>query len=189
MKRKGGKGLKYILIFAVCVAVVVLILGNSARLMFPLKYGEYISKYSSRSDVDPFLVLAIIKVESNFDPKAVSSKKARGLMQISEKTGEWGARVLRLGDYKQDSLFDPETNISIGSWYLDVLYKEFNGDTRLVLAAYNGGSGNVNEWLKNRSYSSSGKSLDRIPFRETEQYVGKVMNCRAIYKKLYENAF
>ena len=189
MKRKKYKRLKYILILVLSVAVIVLLLENTSRIMFPVKYKEHVSVYSQKYNVDPFLVLAIIKVESKFDPDAVSSRNARGLMQISLKTGKWGAQVLKLNGYDNDSLFDPETNISIGCWYLNILAKEFGSNTDLVLAAYNGGSGNVNEWLKNKAYSSSGKSLDKVPFKETENYIKKVITNRSMYKKLYESLF
>jgi Soluble lytic murein transglycosylase and related regulatory proteins (some contain LysM/invasin domains) len=189
MKHKKLKRLRYIIIFLLFIALIVLVLDNTAHLMFPLKYKEYITEYSKKNKVDPYLVLAVIKVESNFDPDAVSRKNARGLMQISEKTGAWGAEKLKLESYNAESLFDPETNISLGCWYLNVLSKEFNGNQQLILAAYNGGSGNVNDWLKNEIYSSSGKSLDKIPFKETEIYVKKVQNYLLIYKKLYENFF
>lgn len=189
MKRKILKKSKYILILLISLTVIVLMLNNASRLMFPLKYKEHIIAYSEKYNVDPFLVFAIAKVESNFNSDAVSSKNARGLMQISLKTGKWGAQVLGLDRYNSDSLFEPETNISIGCWYLYVLAEEFDGNTDLVLAAYNGGSGNVNEWLKNKAYSSSGKSLEKVPFKETENYIKKVNNYWSIYKKLYNNSF
>ncbi len=188
-KGKKHTRLKYILVLAVLLTVIVLMLENTSKIMFPVKYKEYVSVYSEKYNVDPYLVLAIIKVESKFDPDAVSPKNARGLMQISLKTGEWGAKTLKLQDYDGESLFDPETNITIGCWYLKVLAEEFNGNTDLMLAAYNGGSGNVREWLKNKEYSSTGESLDKVPFRETDNYVKKVVNYRGIYKKLYENLF
>lgn len=188
MKRYIKKRLKYIFLFAVIIIMAIFILDNAAMLIYPVKYRDLVQHYSERYDLDPYLVLAIIKVESNFKPKAVSPKKARGLMQISEKTGRWGAEKLQLTDYVSEELFDPEINIYIGCWYLSVLYEEF-GDTDLVLAAYNGGSGNVTQWLKDSSLSATGKSLDRIPFKETELYLKKVKNSCEIYKKLYENGF
>ncbi len=176
-----------ILILAVLV-MIIFVLDNAAMLLYPVKFDSLVRKYSEKYDVDPYLVLAIMKVESNFEPDAISHKNARGLMQISEKTGEWGAEKLKLQDYSSERLFEPETNIDIGCWYLSVLYKEFS-NTDLVLAAYNGGSGNVAQWLKNSSLSADGKSLDRIPFKETEQYLKKVHNSYKIYKKLYESEF
>lgn len=180
---------KYLLFFVISFALILIILNNAARIIFPIKYKDYIINYSIKNNIDPYLVFAIIKGESNFDPNAVSPKKAKGLMQISDKTGQWGAQVLKFKNYENKSLFDPETNISIGCWYLNALTREFNNDVDLVLAAYNGGSGNVNEWLKDRDLSISGKSLDKIPFKETENYLKRVKNYHVIYKMLYENSF
>lgn len=188
LKRNIKKRLRFIILFIVILVTIIFVMDNAAMLLYPAKYRNLVQQYSIKYDIDPYLVLAIIKVESNFKPEAVSPKNARGLMQISEKTGNWGAEKLQLMDYTNEGLFDPETNISIGCWYLSVLYGEF-GDTDLVLAAYNGGSGNVAQWLKDSSLSASGKSLDRIPFKETEQYLKKVKNSYKIYKKLYENDF
>lgn len=189
MKKKTRKRLRFIIIFALFLALIVLVLENTAHLLFPLKYREYIVEYSEKYNLDPYLILAVIKTESNFEPDAVSHKNARGLMQITIKTGEWGAGKLKLDNYTPDSLFEPESNIAIGCWYLNELSKQFDGNVQLILAAYNGGSGNVSEWLKNKIYSNSGKKLDKIPFKETEQYIIKVQKNRQIYKKLYEKLF
>ncbi len=171
---------------AVILIVIILILDNVAMSIYPVKYKNLVSKYSELYELDPYLVFSIIKVESSFIPDAVSSKNARGLMQITEKTGNWGAEQLKLTNYSSNELFEPETNIKIGCWYLSVLYNEF-GSTDLVLAAYNGGSGNVSKWLKDTNFSQDGKSLSRIPFKETDKYVKKVKNCYEIYKRLYES--
>ena len=164
-------------------------MGNAGRLLYPVKYIDFVRHYSQKYDIDPYLVMAIIKTESSFKPDAVSPKNARGLMQISERTGRWGAERLKLDNYSNESLFSPEINIFIGCWYLSVLYGEFGNNDELVLAAYNGGSGNVTQWLKDPDLSPDGKSLDKIPFKETEQYLKKVKNSHKIYKKLYENIF
>jgi soluble lytic murein transglycosylase len=166
----------------------VFILYNAGRSLYPLKYEDLVEKYSKRYDLDPFLVMAVIKVESSFRYNAVSQKNARGLMQITEGTGRWGADKLGMKDYSAEMLFEPEANIHIGCWYLNSLYRQF-GDTDLVLAAYNAGSGNVSKWLSDKDLSSDGRVLDRIPFRETERYIKKVKNSYIIYKKLYENKF
>lgn len=187
--RKRNSKLKYLL-FLVFLAMIILFAAQYfSKAMYPVKYREYVLEYSSKFGLDPYLVFAMIKVESDFKPDAVSPKKARGLMQITDKTGAWGAEMLKLEDYAPESLFDPETNINIGCWYMKSLLEQFGNDTDLALAAYNGGSGNVAGWLRDKSLSSTGKSLDRIPFKETENYLKKVGNCRAAYKRLYENGF
>jgi soluble lytic murein transglycosylase len=188
LKQKRKKRLKAILLLITAATLIVLLLDNVAMLIYPVKYDSIVREYSREYKLDPLLVLSIIKTESNFKPDAVSVKNAMGLMQITGKTGKWGAQKLEIANYSSDMLYSPETNIRIGCWYLATLYNQF-GDTDLVLAAYNAGSGNVVEWLKDSRLSSSGKSLERIPFRETEQYLKKVHNSWKIYKKLYENQF
>ncbi len=158
------------------------------RFRYPLEYSDIVEKYSEQYDLDPYLVLAVINVESRFRHDAVSHKNARGLMQITVKTGEWIAGELRIDDYSVDKLFDPEINIMIGCWYLSALYQQF-GDLDLMLAAYNAGSGNVSQWLRNGKYSPDGKRLDNIPFKETEQYLVKVKNTQDMYKRLYKNSY
>lgn len=91
-------------------------------------------------------------------------------MQILDITRDWGAEELNL---KNVDIFDPETNIRLGCWYLSKLYKEF-GKLDLVIAAYNGGSGNVKKWLENNEYSKDGENLHDIPFKQTSKYVEKV---------------
>jgi len=154
--------------------------------MHPLKYREIIEKYSSEYGLDAYLIMAIIKVESNYNKDAVSHKGAKGLMQLTDQTAQWGAQKLGMDDYASDKVYDPETNIKIGCWYLNNLMKEFDNNLSLVLAAYNGGSGNVNKWLNDENLSKSGKTLDKIPFKETEQFIKKVMKEYHIYVKLYK---
>lgn len=154
---------------------------------YPLEYKTYIGQYSKENEIDPYLVAAIINVESRFNKEAVSPKNARGLMQIAEQTGQWGAKELKIEGYSEDSLFSPKENIKIGSWYIKRLQREFDGKLDLILAAYNGGSGNVNKWLKDKECSSDGLSLDKIPFKETENYLKKVKNNYKMYKKIYKD--
>jgi soluble lytic murein transglycosylase-like protein len=119
-----------------------------------IPYGELIYAKSKKYDVDPALVAAVIEQESRFKPRARSHVGAKGLMQLMPRTGRWmGAR----------NLYDPEQNIDAGVKYIKYLDKRFNGDLRKIVAAYNGGEGNV-------------KRYNGIPpFRETRQYVKKVL--------------
>lgn len=151
------------------------------KLFHPRFYKEYVETYSKEFDIDENLVYSVIKVESKFNKKAVSRRNAKGLMQISDITQNWAEEELGL---KDTDIFDPETNIKIGCWYLSKLYKEFN-DLDLVITAYNGGSGNVNKWLKNTDYSHDGSKLHEIPFNETKNYLKKVKENYLVYKELY----
>lgn len=183
---------RIVIITAVIAIAAVLILQHKNILgyLYPLKYDEIILKYSKEFGLDPYLVRALINVESHYNASAESSKDAKGLMQITPQTGKWAAQTLGINNFKEDMLFNPEINIRIGCWYLYSLKQEFKIDNEepdliLLLAAYNGGSGNVRKWLKNKQYSQTGTSLDQIPFKETEQYVKKVMMHYKIYKWIY----
>lgn len=161
--------------FLALVAIVIAIIGviggyeTSQRIKYPVAYSDYILKYADENDLDPYLVMAVIKTESNFVHDA-QSYIAGGLMQLTEETAVWTANKLEVTDY---DYMDPETNIKFGCYYLRHLIDMY-GNIDTALAAYNGGMGNVNEWLSNPEYSSDGVSLDYIPFAETRNYVVKV---------------
>lgn len=173
----------------VCILIVVMILINVsmffAKKVYPLKYSENIFYYSNKYNLDPYLVAAIIKAESNCNSNAVSSKNALGLMQITPETGKWIAGQIKIKDFNIKRLYEPELNISMGCWYLDNLRYEFK-DIELVIAAYNAGRGNVQKWLKNSNHSKDGRNLYNIPFEETDKYVKKVKVNYKIYKFLYD---
>lgn len=157
------------------------------RYFYTLKYNEFISEYSNKYSLDPYLVAALIKAESNFNNNAKSQKDAYGLMQITKETGQWAADEMKISNFNADLLYDPEFNIKMGCWYLNNLKKEFNGNMDVVLAAYNGGRGNVQKWLNNAKHSKDGLNLDYIPFKETDKYVKRVNTNYKIYKFLYLN--
>lgn len=184
-----GKVLKRITVLCVIIVIVYFAFRMYFMINYPLSYQTLIKKYSEKYDVDPYLVAAIINVESKFDKNAVSNKNARGLMQIAPITGKWASEELNIDDFDVEDLFDPELNIMIGSWYLNVLSQEFDNNLQLILAAYNAGSGNVVRWLQNKMYSEDGKSLMIIPFTETKDFVKKVQKNISIYKILYEDEF
>lgn len=175
------------LLLLILAFIVITGAGVVYYISYPLYYKEYIGKYSNENDLDPYLVASIIKVESGYDKDALSPKNAKGLMQITEGTGKWGAEELGIADYENQVLFNPEQNIKIGTWYLRKLREEFGDNNDLILAAYNGGSGNVNKWLDNKDYSKDGIVLEDIPFKETRNYVKKVGKNYKTYKKAYSN--
>ena len=168
------------------VVILSIVIGLIISILTPIGYKDYINKYSNEYDIDPYLIAAIINVESKYNKEAISTKKAKGLMQIGPNTGEWGAKELGIEGYTEEMLFDPELNIRIGTWYLRQLKGQFDSDLRLVLAAYNAGSGNVSKWLVDKNYSYDGIKLSRIPFKETEEYLERVENNYKIYKLVYK---
>jgi len=166
------------------IAFAVLNINTLKQAVMPYKYSEYVTEYSEKYGLDPVLVSAVIKTESNFEAGAVSSKNAYGLMQITEETAQWAAKKMGLKNFDLENLTDPETNIMIGCWYMKNLEEEF-GSTDLVLAAYNAGRGNVREWLDDPQHSSDGETLTDIPFPETASYIKKVRIYYKIYQFLY----
>jgi len=179
---------KKVIIFLITILIVYFsVIFCMKNYLLPIKYESYVEKYSEEYNIDKYLIYSIIKTESNFDKTAESNKGAKGLMQIMDSTGEWGAKEIGINYFLSSMLFDEELNIRIGSWYVNNLMEEFDGNIDLVLAAYNGGSGNVNKWLSDESYSEDGETLSYIPFNETKKYVDKVNITYKLYKYLYED--
>ena len=179
--------LKYIrlLVAVLLIYAAVLNIPNLLKLLYPIEHKEIIIKYGQMHKVDPLLLAALIKTESNFEPRAESRKGAKGLMQITPSTGEWIAKIIGVNNFNEDMLFDPETNIMLGSWYIEHLTNYYKGSFELVFAAYNGGRGNVDKWLKDKNLSSDGFTLDIIPFSETKNYLKKLRKNYNIYKMIY----
>lgn len=154
---------------------------------FPIKHEETVTKYAENYELDPLMVYSIIKIESSFNENAESNKGARGLMQITPSTGEWIAEKLKIEKFDSNDLFLPETNIMMGTWYFNYLIEKFDNDINLAIAAYNAGPGNVQNWLNNENISYNGEELNKIPYKETENYIKKFNNTYEQYKELYEN--
>ena len=157
------------------------------RAQHPLYYADTITAYADAQELDPALVAAVILCESSYNPKAESRLGARGLMQLMPDTAEWVAHKLGEdgADYSIDNLYDPQTNIRFGTWYLGYLSRRFNGDATKIVCAYHAGQGNVDSWLKNPQYSSDGVTLDVIPTQDTATYASRVLRARDIYRKYY----
>jgi len=171
----------------ILLCVILINIKSIFKVFYPIKYQNQIVKYSQKYNVDPHLVAAVIRAESNFDTNAVSSRGAYGLMQIMPDTAVWIAQNMKIQDFNKEKLYDADTNIEMGCWYINNLNVEFGGNIELVIAAYNGGRGNVQKWLINKEYSTDGKTLINIPFKETDKYVKKVKTNYNIYLKLYDD--
>lgn len=184
-QRKKAKGPKAL---AVCLGLLAACLAGlyfGAKAVFPLQYETEIRAWSADYEVDPYLVMGIIRAESSFRTDAVSSAEAMGLMQITETTGKQVASWLELEDFRAEQLFDGACNIRLGTRYVQWLAEQFDGDVKNVLAAYNAGIGTVKGWLADSRYSSDGIHLETIPFRETADFVTRVMTYQSIYRILY----
>ena len=190
-KRKKMKKWKKVLLTLITVIIICKALFLGAVYYggqnYPISYIEEIQKYSSEYGVDPKVVLAIMRVESNFKSDAVSKVNAKGLMQVLPDTAKHVAKLLNI-DVNSLDLNDPETNVKIGTYYLKYLMQNFS-NMNTVYAAYNGGIGNVNTWLKDSKYSSDGVTLYNIPSAEAKNYVKKVNKALKAYEILYGKEF
>jgi soluble lytic murein transglycosylase len=176
-KKKGKVG--YFIAFFVCVALIIGGAFLLYQLKYPIQYEEFIVKYSDEYSLDKTLVCSLINEESSFNTKAVSSRGAIGLMQITPSTGEFIATKLD-EDYAEENLYDPETNIRYGCFYLDYLRTKFV-DEEVYLSAYNAGETTVKLWLANNTLSSDGVTLDTIPYKITREYTQSILNGKKHY--------
>ncbi|MDP3058825.1 MAG: lytic transglycosylase domain-containing protein [bacterium] len=178
---------KYSRHFFLCITLMMglVLFGNSIeKVVYPYPHGELIESYAAAADVDPLLVAAIIYVESGFNTRAVSSKGARGLMQLMPKTAIWLAEEIGEQGFELEKLFDAETNIMLGTFYLSSLLRQF-GSLPVALAAYNGGRGNVKIWLTEKHWTGLRADVAQIPFAETRHYVEKVMRIHEKYQEIW----
>jgi soluble lytic murein transglycosylase len=147
------------------------------RTMYPLKYTATIREVSDENDLDPTFVAGVIYTESRFRPDAESHSGAYGLMQLLPESARFIQRKSGIeGDYR-----DPEVNIRLGTWFLGHLKDRYNGDERLMLAAYNSGEASVDAWVSDEGFDIA----KDIPFKETREYVDKALQAQKTYKELY----
>ena len=166
-------------------ALIILICGIIAFVsVYPVRYQAVVNEYCAEYNLPPELVYAVIHAESKFNESAESPKGAKGLMQLTKGTADWGADELELENYSYDGILEPELNIRLGCWYIAKLNEQFGGDLNLVLAAYNAGSGNVAKWLAEEKYGFDEKNPETIPFSETKNYVARVYNNIKVYQIL-----
>lgn len=188
--RMVNKLLKIIVILLILCAIIYAAFGIFEvhkiviKQIYPKKYSEYVEKYSDEYDVDSLLIYAIIKAESNFKPDVISKSNAVGLMQLMDATAKDMANKLGM-EYKEEDLKNPEINIKLGVKYFSTLYDKYK-NIPISLTAYNAGSGNVNKWISEDIISSDGSNVENIPFRETNNYVRKILRDYEIYKEIYK---
>jgi soluble lytic murein transglycosylase len=156
--------------------------------VYPIQYREEIARAADKYDVDPYLLAAVAKTESGFDPTAVSPVGAIGLMQLMPDTADW---VTGLTSWKGDAdpeLTDPGDSLELGACYLSYLGKTLEGGTRPALAAYNAGQGTVRGWIEAAGGVAS-FGLSDIVFPETRAFVERVEHYWNLYSHIYSDMF
>lgn len=183
------RALQQLFLLVLLVLLVVAVIKAApfvVRQIYPLRYQEIITQQADSLDVDPSLIAAIINVESHWRADAISPKGARGLMQLMPATADWAAEKTGNAGITSSQLLQPELNIKLGTWYIADLLRQFDDSLVVALAAYNGGRGNVRNWLDAGIWNGSIQDIDRIPFGETKRYVQKVIRHYEVYRSLYD---
>ena len=149
-----------------------------------VEYEDLIRTYAAENNIPPAYVASVILAESSYRPEVVSYADARGLMQILPSTAKWIAGKFD-EEYVEGCLFDPETNIKYGCWYLGFLMNRYDGDMECSSSAYHAGQGTVDKWLKDPAISADGKTLDNIPSEATGTYVSRILKYYEKYEEIY----
>ncbi len=155
------------------------------ELLFPLPYRSSLVSYARARDLDPYVVAGLIRQESEFNPQAVSRADAYGLTQVRPGTGRLFARRAGVPRFTSGALFQPVTNLKIGTTVLRSMLDQNNGDLAQTLAAYNAGPNRVIEWLSWKNYREPAEFVESIPFTETRDYVQAVLRNADMYRRLY----
>jgi soluble lytic murein transglycosylase len=153
---------------------------------FPLAHWPSIQRIAQERDLDPYLILALIRQESLFDPSARSPAFALGLMQLLPSTAARVAGRHGMRAPSNEKLFDPEVNLNLGTRYLKDLLQRYSNNWFKAIAAYNAGEAAVDRWEKEIMADDIEEFVERIPYLETRGYVKLVLRNHRIYKKLYE---
>ncbi len=172
------------------LALLVWLFVYSQRLYFkkayPIKFEEYVEKYSQEYDLDPHFVYAVIRTESDFTESATSSVGARGLMQVTEATFDWIKNRLKDKESTFDSMYEAEKAVQYGCYLLSYL-KQTLGSEQNILCGYHAGVNRAKAWLNDDEISKNGQIIyENIPYPDTKQYVDKVMKTYLMYQKLYK---
>jgi soluble lytic murein transglycosylase len=155
------------------------------RALFPQLYWIEVQEAAEQVQLDPFLVLSVIRQESAFNARAVSRSDARGLMQLLPTTGREVSQRLGLEAFRADLLYEPRLNVRLGAHYLGRLAETHRGNLILALAAYNAGPGRVRRWVQDLSTADWDEFVESLPFEETRGYIKSVLRNYGVYQGLY----
>lgn len=151
---------------------------------YPMKYQQDIENYAKEFDVEGALIASVSNAESSFNENAVSFKGAVGLMQLMPSTAQWLAEKLKIS-FDEEKLLEPQYNLRLGSYYLSYLINYF-GNEKVAICAYNAGPNCVKNWLNDKTYSEDGKTLTKIPYTETQNYLNRVYKNYYYYSRKYK---
>jgi soluble lytic murein transglycosylase len=150
-------------------------------LRFPLAHAVHLRAEARKNDLDPSWAAALIRAESAWIARAHSHANARGLMQLLPSTARDEARRLGIRYEGDEALFQPIGNITLGTAHLAQMLRRHGGQTYLATAAYNAGAGAVARWLSQRTPTDPDLWIETIPYRETREYVARILAFSAIY--------
>ena len=176
-----------VIVVLIIAILFVLFKDKLLKMLYPKTYSEIISVYAEEYDVEENLIYALIKAESNFESQAVSNRDAIGLMQIVEETAVDVAKKNNIEintENIEEEILDIDNNINIGTKYLSTLLTQY-GNIEVALAAYNAGIGTVNNWIEKQVIKADGSDIENIPYKETNNYVRKILRDYRIYNELY----
>jgi soluble lytic murein transglycosylase len=170
---------------AMLAAAVLPTLKDAAReFTLPLHHADIIRQQAREKDLPADLIAGVIYAESKFSDQT-SHAGARGLMQVTPATAHAIATRTGGSAFQESDLSDPEVNIRYGTWYLRNLMDHYGGDVVYTLAAYNAGQGNVDRWVADAKAGGGRLRVSSIPFAETRNYVERVLDAKADYRKHY----
>ena len=150
---------------------------------YPLRYSDIVEKYADEYNIDKYLIYAFIKTESGFDPNAKSNADAIGLTQITEETFAWlKLKMCPNEDVVFEDLYDPETSIRFGAYYIHRCLDRYNDHIDTAAAAYHSGWGTVDKLLE----ESGGEYLTEFPYTQMNNYVYKINKAYTAYTQLYK---
>ena len=154
-------------------------------LRFPAAFAAHVWEASWANDVDPLLMLSLMRAESLYRHDAISHAGAVGLLQIMPPTAHRIASLLGERDFRIEQLTEPAVNIRLGTWYLGQLLRRFDGQFPLAVGSYNGGPHNVGRWLRSKVGMSFDEFVEEIAFDESRNYIKRVVGYYSIYADLY----
>jgi hypothetical protein len=157
------------------------------ELAYPRPYWSQLKSFANQAGIDPYFALAIMREESHFDPQALSSSKAMGLMQLMPATAKFVARKKKIKLKEKSEIFNPELNTRLGTLYLGSLADRFKSELIYTAGSYNAGPHNMQKWIKRWPGKSIDAFVEQIPFSETRKYVKRVYRSYRLYKQIYSS--